>query len=278
MFGEDFPNRSCVALLTDFGREGFYVGVMKAVISNAAPEAHVVDVTHDVKPYAVAEGSFILRSVFPFFPSGTIFVAVVDPGVGGNRNNHIFRCGDKYVVAPDNGLITDLSSGFGLDACWKIVDDRMKPYRVHPPIGNTFLGRDIFAPAAGALAAGAMPEELGTAESIDVETLHLPQVIFGKSRLEGYGRHIDCFGNVLTNITGDHLFDIFEQNEIAGINIRVGGHEIKGVRNCYVEEPPGKLMVVLNSWNLIEVSVSQGRADKALSISKPSEMHIILEA
>jgi S-adenosylmethionine hydrolase len=276
MTGEELPKRNCVALLSDFGFESFYVGAMKAVISNAAPEAHIVDVTHEVRPYAIDEGSFILSSVFPFFPAGTIFLAVVDPGVGGNRNNLIFRIGDKYLIAPDNGLITDLSSVIGMDACWKIDDDRIKPYRVHPPIGSTFLGRDVFAPAAGALAAGVPPDEIGTSASLDVEKINVPPVTAGKNRLEGYGRHIDRFGNVLTGITGDHLFDILGSNELAGIHARVGGYEINCVRGCYVEEPQGQLMVVLNSWNLIEVSVSQGRADEALAISKPSDMHIIL--
>jgi S-adenosylmethionine hydrolase len=268
--------RNCVALLSDFGWESFYVGIMKAVIMSAAPNAQVVDVTHDVTAYAVDEGSFILRTVFPFFPSGAIFVAVIDPGVGGTRNNLILRIDGKYLIAPDNGLVSDLSLLHRLDACWKIEEERIMPYRVHPGVGATFFGRDIFAPAAGALAAGTSPKELGISMDTAVERLDIPPVLIEKNRIEGNGRYVDRFGNVLTDISGKHLFEIFGAAKLSDINIHVGSKAVRGIRRCYVDEPPGTLMVVLNSWDLIEVSVSQGRADDALGISKAGEMHIII--
>lgn len=272
------PKRNCVALLSDFGRESFYVGVMKAVIHNAAPDAQVVDVTHDVTPYAVDEAGFVLRTVFSFFPVGTIFVAVVDPGVGGQRNNLIFRIEDRCLIAPDNGLVTDLSAAHRLDGCWKIEEGRIAPYRVHPGVGSTFLGRDVFAPAAGAIARGTPPEELGIPVDASVEKINVPPLVIEKNRIEAYGRYIDRFGNVLTDITGDHLVGLLGRSGFANGRVRIGTKVIEGVRRCYVDEPRGTLMAVLNSWNLVEISVSRGRADKALAISKAREMRLIIEA
>jgi S-adenosylmethionine hydrolase len=266
-----------VALLSDFGHESFYVGVMKAVVAGAAPEAFLVDITHDIAPYAVDEAGFILRTVFPYFPPGTIFLAVVDPGVGGERSNLIFRMEDRYLIAPDNGLVTDLSNAYPMDACWTIDDRRIAAYCIHPPVGNTFLGRDIFAPAAGAIASGVPPEGIGIRMDGAVETINIPPLVTGKNRIEGYGRFVDRFGNILTDITGDHLNESFGANASTGIRVRIGDRIVRGIHRCYVDEPLGTLMVVLNSWNRIEVSVSRGRADEALSVTRASEMHIVLE-
>lgn len=268
---------SCVALLTDFGRGSFYAGVMKSVICSAAPGARVVDVTHDITPYAVEEASFILKTVFPFFPQGTVFTAVIDPGVGGTRNNLLFRYSERYVVAPDNGLIYDTDAAFRPQGCWRIDERRIAPYRVHPGVGSTFLGRDVFAPAAGALASGAAPLEIGVPAVAAVQNPGVPAVVIAHSRIEGCGRYIDPFGNVLTGITGDHLAEAFGTDDLAGLTARIGSGTVRGVHGCYTDETPGTLMVVLNSWNLIEVSVNQGRADKALGIKRASEMNIVLD-
>jgi S-adenosylmethionine hydrolase len=181
------------------------------------------------------------------------------------------------VIAPDNGLVTDLSVAYSVDACWTIDEMRIAPYRIHPAVGHTFLGRDMFAPAAGALASGVSPEDIGTAMDADVETLAIPPVVTGKNRIEAYGRYIDRFGNILTDITGDHLTEIFGANPPARIRARVGETIIDGVHSCYVDEAPGTLMAVLNSWNRIELSVSRGRADEALSVTRAKEIRVILE-
>jgi S-adenosylmethionine hydrolase len=266
-----------LALLSDFGHESFYVGVMKAVAANAAPRARLVDVTHDITPYAVDEAGFILRTVFPFFPPGTVFMAVVDPGVGGERKNLVFRIEGRYLVAPDNGLVSDLSAAHAVEACWSIDEKRIEPYRVHPPVGSTFLGRDIFAPAAGAIAGGASPEDIGTPAGATVETIDIPAVVTGENRIEAWGRFVDRFGNILTDITGDHVTQVFGASDPGGIRARIGEKVVTGIHRCYVDAPRGTLMVVLNSWNRIEMSVSGGRADEALSIARANEMRIILD-
>ncbi|MFH1755215.1 MAG: SAM-dependent chlorinase/fluorinase [Candidatus Latescibacterota bacterium] len=276
MTGRQQPAHVQVALLSDFGQESFYVGIMKAVIHHAAPGSAVVDITHDISPFAIDQASFILKTIVPFLPAGTVFVAVVDPQVGGSRENRIFQIEERYLLAPDNGLVTDVSGAFRIDASWRIDEVTILPYRIHPGVGSTFLGRDVFAPAAGAIACGISPAELGRPAETAADVLTVPIVECAKHRIEGYGRYIDRFGNILTGITGDQLEDVFGDDAFNCVTVHVGERSIRGVRHCYADEPRGTLMVILNSWNILEVSVSQGRADEMLSVSNPCDLHIIL--
>ncbi|NIO00861.1 MAG: hypothetical protein GTO42_01765 [Candidatus Latescibacteria bacterium] len=272
----EIPSGGFVALISDFGYGSFYVGVMKAAVYHAAPHARVVDITHDISPQAVEEGSFILSTVFDYFSPGSIFLAVVDPGVGGKRENLVFDLGDRYVVAPDNGLVSDLVARYEVDTCMAINTDRLDLFRLRPETGKTFLGRDVFAPAAGALASGTPLQELGNPADA-FATIDIPTVRLGKNRIEGCGRYIDRFGNVLTNITSAHLDKAFSGHPFGKIRAQIGNRVVEGVQQCYSERPQGTFMVVLNSWNLIEVSVNRGRAADVLSLSDPCDAHVILE-
>ena len=144
--------RRIVAVVSDFGDDSFYVGVMKAVVLAAAPDCRVVDLTHSIPPHAVDQASFIIDTVFNFFPSGSVFLSVVDPGVGGPRNNLVVEADGRYVVGPDHGIATDVAARAERVSPYLIDDEKIGPYRLAAPVGRTFLGRDVFAPAAAALA------------------------------------------------------------------------------------------------------------------------------
>jgi len=132
-----------IAIITDFGYRDFYAGILKAVIARAAPSVRIVDVTHGIVNHAILEAGFVLERVFKYFPEGTVFLAVVDPGVGGSRRNLVFEAGGRFVVAPDNGLISDLAARVEIERCGEILEREIAPYRRHEPSGGTFLGRDI---------------------------------------------------------------------------------------------------------------------------------------
>ncbi len=265
-----------VALISDFGYESFYVGVMKAAVHHAAPAVQVVDITHGVSPYAVEEGSFILARAFEYFKADTVFLAVVDPGVGGSRKNLAFRINERYLIAPDNGLVSDVAASYGVESCVCIEEEKLRPYRLHEGIGKIFLGRDIFAPAAGAVAGGAPLTSLGKRVDKFV-TFDIPPVNVQTNRIEGNGRFIDHFGNLLTNITRAHLDQAFGTDPPEHLRVRVGARAIEGIREYYNEESRGTLMAILGSWDLLEISVNQGRAADELSITDPRELPVVLE-
>lgn len=254
------PKHPTIALLSDFGTESFYVGAMKAAVLSVAPGATLVDLTHGIRPYAIDEASFVLARVFDLFPPGIVFLAVVDPGVGGARNNLVFECSGRYLVAPDNGLVSDVASSFEIDSVFSINDDAIAEIRQHPGVGRTFLGRDVFGPAAGYLAGDGELERLGTRIS-DYQTLALPTVNIDGGRIEGVGRYVDTFGNIISNISAAHLREAFDDAPLAKIegtiNTNIG---IDGIDEFFAEGAEDEVMLILNSWGLVEISVNQGSA------------------
>jgi S-adenosylmethionine hydrolase len=254
------PARNPIALLTDFGSESFYVGAMKGAILTADPGAVVVDVTHSITPHSIDEGSYVLAHVLDVFPTGTVFAAVVDPGVGGSRRNLIAAAEGRYVVGPDNGLLTDVDRTVGLDEVYSIRRSAVERVRRHKAFGDTFLGRDVFAPIAAALAggtpAGALGSRVKAAKRIDI-----PVVACGDRRVAGTVRYVDTFGNMLTNISGAHIERAFGTYPLERIGVSVDNRMVvKGIGRYFAQGRRGELMALLNSWNTVELSVNGGRA------------------
>lgn len=251
--------RRTVAIVTDFGVDSFYVGVMKSVIHNAAPDAVVVDVTHSVEPHAVSQASFILSLVFEHFPDDTVFLAVVDPGVGSSRPNLVVETRGRRIVGPDNGLVSESLARGDEYRAYAIDASALDPYRIRPPVGSTFLGRDVFAPAAAALASGVNPKDF--ARPVDeVSRIEIPAVEVEPGRVSGRARYVDSFGNILTGISGTHLRRAFGDSPTGVVCARVGPDDLGPVRDYYDQARPGALLVIRNSWGVLEVSVTQGRA------------------
>src|SRR5215212_931686 len=221
-----------VTLLTDFGTADYFVGAMKGALLASNPEARVVDITHEVPPYDVESGAFTLRAAFETFPAGTVHVAVVDPGVGSARRGIVVEGRGHTFVGPDNGL-------FGH------VYERVRPFRVFQltnanhfrrEVSKTFHGRDIFAPAAGALSRGVRAEELGP-EVFDF--VRLPSATVervAEGTLVGSVIHVDRFGNLVTNITPE---DLDEEAVARGARLRLKGREVRRFRRFFAEDAEG---------------------------------------
>ncbi len=180
-----------IALLTDFGISDNYIGVVKGVIRGIAPGADLVDITHRVKPFSVLNGQYLLASAYSYFPPGTVFFAVVDPGVGTSRRALIIDTGDYLFTAPDNGLLSPIAGS--IKKIYEIKSD------LFPGASDTFHGRDIFAPVAAGLESGKKPEDFASETSEMVE-LTFPDYREGSGFIEGTVLHIDRFGNVITSI------------------------------------------------------------------------------
>src|SRR5687767_11668099 len=187
--------RPLIALLTDFGTADHYAGAMKGVILGICPDATLVDITHDIPPHDVTAGALELAACYKFFPAGTIFVAVVDPGVGSARRGVAADTGDYRFVAPDNGVLTQVLREVPAK---KIVELTERRY-ARPTVSRTFEGRDRFAPAAGWLAKGTQLAALGR-PAADIYRLDIPVAEAGADRIRGVVLRVDRFGNLVTNI------------------------------------------------------------------------------
>ncbi|MDZ7292505.1 MAG: SAM-dependent chlorinase/fluorinase, partial [candidate division KSB1 bacterium] len=191
-----------IALLTDYGTQDHYVGELQGVILSINPKARLITITHEVPSYDIREGSFILATAAKDFPPGTIFVAVVDPGVGTKRRAIIIETLDKkFFVGPDNGLFTDVMRTMGLKRAFEITN--VLWYRTSA-ISSTFHGRDVFGPAAAHLARGKNIEDAG---ALITEPLRFrrSEAVLSEGRIRGEILHRDRYGNLITNIAAPML-------------------------------------------------------------------------
>lgn len=241
-----------ITLTTDFGLRDPYVAEMKAVILSIAPAARLVDVTHDIAPHAVAEGALALEAAAPFFPAGTIHVAVVDPGVGSARRGLALVAGDHVFVGPDNGLFTPFLGG----TRWRAVELAAVAYR-RDPVCPTFHGRDIFAPAAAHLALGL---DLGCLGPALGDPVRLPwrQARTGARTIAGAVVHVDRFGNLVTSIRAEALEGLGPPAEI-----RVAGRVLPLV-GTYADLARGRAGALIGSGNRLEIAVREGSAAAVL--------------
>ena len=236
-----------VTLLSDFGTVDGFVGAMKGVIFSIAPDATVVDLTHEIPAQDVRAGAWALREAAPHFPPGTIHVAVVDPEVGTARRPLALECRGHWFVGPDNGLLSlaaeEASTGIALD----------RPEYHRPQVSNTFHGRDIFAPAAGHLAAGVAPRELGH-EIKKWARITVPAASFNGDRVMGQVIHVDQFGNLITNIRARDL--------PGGRAWRLSwlGKEIGPLRQTFGDVASGQWVAYAGSSGQVEIGIRDGRA------------------
>lgn len=247
---------SLVALITDFGERDYYVGALKGVLLTRAPQTVVVDVTHEVPSYDALHGAFILRQVWSWFPPDTVFLAVVDPGVGTERRVLAGRYDGRCVVAPDNGLVTLLHQDMPCDVVVR-VDTGLTPQKGE---AATFHGRDVMAPVAAELALGKAIGSLG--EAVDDPVL-LPGVIrpdVSRGKVEGHVLYVDRFGTLVTNIRRSDL--VAAGGETESLRVSVGGREIGPIRTTFADVPAGSPLALLGSCDLLEIAVNQGKANQ----------------
>ncbi len=246
----DVPE-SLVVLLTDFGLKDPYVGIVKGVILSRNPGAKIVDLCHGVSPQDIRSGAFILSSAYRYFPLGTIFLAVVDPGVGSRRRAIVAQAGGYLFVAPDNGILTGVLQEDEGAICWEISDQSLFLH----PVSTTFHARDIFAPAAAQLALGRRPEGLGPVVSDPVK-IHWPKVRVEGGRITGEVIVVDRFGNLITNIHSKDLPPGPVRVEIMG--------EIVSLVHTYSDVGPRELLALVGSAGYLEISANMASAAELL--------------
>jgi len=244
-----------ITLTTDFGSVDAFVGTMKGVILGLSPGVTIVDLTHEIPRHGVATASFLIRHAFPYFPKGTIHVGIVDPGVGSRRRILLARIREQFLLAPDNGLITWLYRDFGAESLISVEESR---YFLPNP-SATFHGRDVFAPVAAHLVAGARPERFGP----NLNRAELLAISHRAERtpagLQGRVIHLDPFGNLVTNI---HVSQLPAWAARSAQAVFVNGQNIGGIQCTFSAVALGTPAAMIGSADFLEIAVNQGRADE----------------
>ncbi|HOA51863.1 MAG: SAM-dependent chlorinase/fluorinase [Thermogutta sp.] len=239
-----------VTLITDFGWESVYVAQMKAVLLSINRRLTIVDVTHEIPPQDVQAGALVLRHVVPSFPPGSCHVAVVDPGVGTQRPCLCADMGGRYVVAPDNGLITYLAEVLPVNVMVRLENPA---YRL-PEVSATFHGRDVMAPAAAWLSLGVTLEQLGPVHHAPVLLPEGWKPLVTERQIRGKVVLVDRFGNLITNIEKTHL------SPDRTVTVSIGEYVIPGLVRTYGHRTSGEVVALINSQGYVEVAVVNGSA------------------
>ena len=264
-----------IVLATDFGLADAYVGMMRGVIAGINPAACVIDLTHGIGAQEVRHGAVVLADACGYFPAGSIFVAVVDPGVGTDRAAILLETPDHRWLAPDNGLLTLVcrryAAAFG-DADIPIVSPLPPDCRAwrltnpaywRQPVSRTFHGRDVFAPAAAHLSLGVAPDALG-APAAAIAALPMPIPRRRNGSVRGQVIYADAFGNLVTDLTADIIAAMGDMP----LTVRIDGREIAGLSASFHDPPgpAGELRALVGSHGRLEVVVVDGNAAAALGV------------
>jgi S-adenosylmethionine hydrolase len=243
-----------IALLTDFGTRDHYVGAMKGAILSVAPAAALVDLCHEVPAHDVAAGALMLDAAYRFFPAGTVFVAVVDPGVGSERRPIAVAAGRWLFVGPDNGLFTLVLEAHA-EARVRVLAN---PVFQALPQSAVFHGRDLFGPAAAHLARGLSFDETGPLAGEAVR-LEWPRPRRTRDAWEGEVLLADRFGNLVTNLLEADLLAL-AGGDLSRLEVRHGGRALPFVKT-YSDVPAGEPCALVGSSGRLEIAVNRGRAD-----------------
>jgi hypothetical protein len=259
--------RPVIALLSDFGTRDHYAGTMKGVILGICPEATLVDITHDVTAHDVLEGALQLSASARYFPAGTVFLAVVDPGVGSARRGIAVEAGDYRFVAPDNGVLTDVLREMPPR---KIVELSERRY-ARPTVTRTFEGRDRFAPAAAWLAKGTQLAALGRALQ-DYQRVDIPPPdASDPAAIAGAVLVVDRFGNLVTNIDRKTFEGFAKQGEF---RILAGGLPVARLVSTYAEIGANEVCALFGSSDHLELAAHAASAAQSLGLTKGAAVEI----
>ena len=263
--------RPIITLTTDFGNNDHFVGVMKGVILDIVPEAQIVDICHSVQAFDVLDGALTISQAYSYFPTRTIHLVIVDPGVGTARRPILASCDKYHFVAPDNGV---LSLVYAREERMHVRHITSEHYFLQP-VSNTFHARDIFSPVAAYLAKEVDTLKFGE-EIEDYVRFNAPKPkAADENRLRGVVLKVDRFGNLVTNITPQDAPVLFGA-EATGFKIVVGSREITEIRNTYAEGAPGEVFGILGSMGFLEIAANRGAAAQLTGASKGNEVSIIL--
>ncbi len=263
--------RPIITLTTDFGSNDHFVGAMKGVILDIVPDAQIVDICHAVQAFDVLDGALTISQAYSYFPTRTVHVVVVDPGVGTARRP-IVASSDKYhFVAPDNGV---LSLVYAREERMHVRHITSEHYFLQP-VSNTFHARDIFSPVAAYLAKEVDALKFGD-EMEDFVRFSAPKPkAVDENRLRGVVLKVDRFGNLVTNITPQDAPMLFGAGGKT-FKIVVGSREITEIHSAYAEGAPGEVVGILGSMGFLEIAANRGTAAQLTGAGKGSDVTIIL--
>jgi len=269
-----FNQMPLITLLTDFGTQDEYVGVMKGVIAGINPEVRVVDISHSIEPQDVVHGAYVLAAAFAFFPGGTIHVAVVDPGVGGARRILAIECGRQRFVVPDNGLVEQVLVHQPVTAAVSVEN----PLYFLKRASHTFHGRDIFAPVSAHLAAGLPLAELGPAVHRDtIVSGVVPRCRFSSPAcVEGMVVSADRFGNLMTNIDAATIDQLAHRDTGKKMMVELADKPVGVIVASYERVAAHMPLALIGSRGLLEISVNLGNARQALDAGKHDRVRVRL--
>ncbi|MCK5526083.1 MAG: SAM-dependent chlorinase/fluorinase [Candidatus Latescibacteria bacterium] len=258
---------SIVTLTTDFGTRDPFVGAMKGVMLGIHPDVRIVDIAHEIPPRDIVEAAFVLRESCPYFPAGTIHVAVVDPGVGSERRALIVETERYWFVGPDNGLFGWLDETGTVRRVVAITNRDL----MRPEVSATFHGRDVFAPAAAHLSKGIKVSAFGPKVS-DWVRLEFPQPKIEGDRLLGRVVRVDRFGNAITNIS-EETFWAFAGD--GAFEIGAGAVRLREIARSYASVSEGEPLALFGSSGVLEVSVHGGPASETLGLAKDDTVWVV---
>lgn len=264
------PGFHPLILLTDFGTRDAYVASMKGVILSVFPKATVVDLTHEIEPQNIKQAAFVLATCASYFPKGCVFVSVVDPGVGSERQIVAAKTDRGIFLAPDNGLLTLILREEKVQAIRTVTNKRFFLERV----SSTFHGRDCFAPTAARLAKNpTLFSKVGPLVK-EVRKLKLPEPVQNKDRIVGEILYFDHFGNAFTNI--DKAF-VKSAGKERNVSVRVEGKDMGKIRRSYFEVLKGAAVAVFSSSDILELAVNQGSAREQLGLREGTRVEVVRE-
>lgn len=249
-----------IALLTDFGSKDWFVGVMKAVILRINPNVNIIDITHGIPPQDVRQAGFVLWNAYKFFPDKTIFVCVVDPGVGSERKIIAVETKKYIFIAPNNGLLDFVLSEVDV---LKAVYVENRNYFLES-VSSTFHGRDIFAPVSAYISRGVDLSELGREVKLGA-TKEMFVKVSNVGDYEGEVVYIDRFGNLITNLVASKEFDG---------EVRIKNLVIERVSKTYSDVEVGKVVALVDSSNLIEIGIREDNASKVLGVDRGEKVFL----
>jgi len=270
-----------ITLTTDFGLADAYVAVMKGVILGINPEAKLIDICHTIKPQNIQQAAFVLSTAYPYFPAGTVHLVVVDPGVGTERRAIILSTPSAHFVAPDNGVLSYVVTQSSAMPRETYLNGRIelppgleavavtRPQFWRSPVSPTFHGRDIFSPVAARLSLGSPATDFGeTITSVTMLPLSYPQLT-SENTLTGHIRHIDNFGNLITDIRSDDL-----PRETQSITVAVSHQLISGLSQTYADSDG--LLALIGSSGYLEIALKDGNAGSFLNAEIGNEVTVKL--
>jgi S-adenosylmethionine hydrolase len=265
---------SVISLTTDFGTQDEYVGVVKGVILGINPNATIVDITHNVAAQDIGEAAHTLAAAFGYFPSGSIHMVVVDPGVGSEREIIGVRLQDHLFLAPNNGVLSRICSGHTIQEMVKVTANRFFLERV----SNTFHGRDIFAPVAAHLSLGVELSDLGPQllkNEFSVLACESPQAT-PSGQLTGSIITIDRFGNLITNIHRRDIENMMDRGYARELTIKAGKRVLSGLNESYTAVPKGDVLAIIGSRDCLEIAVRDGNAANEMQLGKGDSITVVI--